>query len=821
MKICTSCKKELPDEALFCANCGAKVESEKNNTEQKDAEILFCPACGNKLDSGYEFCPACGNRIAQQMGLEKENEKKSLADGRTKKKGVYILLVLAVVLIAGVGALCIVWKTGKKNTSRLFYVKDDRLYMKDGKEDVNMLSGKILEKTENKDEYEYDEAMVATEEYDEDEYYEDEDEDEYYEDEYYEDEYYEDQEAEPDKIEDYVTVYEDEERIVYPEDMLRSYDEEEDDHDIQYSLYYRSLKDPDTEPVKIDSKIEGYYEVTENGSRIFYIKNGDLYAYNFETKEKIGRNVEQFKVNSDGSRIVYCGGSGLYCKENGIEKMLSDTEHNWFAVSDDFSKICYVNEVQELYLADFDGNSKKLAENIDESALTGTSDLNTYVLKVYNTGEVYYTVNEKKQLNAADYIINDVASGEVVEEPEYPELPEYPERSDYDDEKAYEKACKKYNKAYEKWEEAYAEYFAAYEAYETAASWNELNAEIEQATFSVTDTVYYYYNGTESKEIGRITGQGKCYDYAEQKAAGIFACNDDTAVQSVKLSECMGEDGTVEDITVEGLVIRLQNLFPKDSSNSKAVLALGGVACELPDRTLQGAYDICLHEDAGCITFLQDGDLVKIKITEGELQKEEIYDTDVLGYTYLDSAKDDIIYVKDYDSDNMAAGLYRNKKRIDNVAVMTPVGPFQFIKIDGNTVYYLKEWDADGAAYCDGGEGTLMMYNNDEVERIASGVYSMFAEDIDGKSCLFYTTDFEKEEDELETYSVYCLKNGKQVKLADDVNDYMVLEDGSFYYLTDYNMKKGNGDLYIYNKKQNELVDTNVQALADIDVVEE
>lgn len=621
MKICTSCKKELPDEVLFCANCGAKVESEQSNTEQKDAEILFCLSCGNKIGSGYEFCPACGNRISQQMEVEKGNEKEVPAVGKIRKKVPYLLLVLAVILIAGVGVLCIIWSTGKDYTDRLFYVKNDRLYMMDGKENANMLSGKVLDKIDNGNINEYDEA-----EYDEDDYYEDED---------YE---YEDCEAEPYEVEDYVTAYKDEKRIVYPEDMRYSYDEDEEDHVIQYSLYYRSLKDVNMEPVKIDSKIEDAYEVTEDGSRIFYKKAGDLYVYDFEKKEKIAKDVWQYELNNDGSKVVYSSASGLYCEENGTQKKLSDDLNEWFEVINDFSTIYYVNEDRKLYQASFDGNSKKIAENIIEEKTVADEP----IIKVYDTGELYYIVNEEKQLKVKDYIVNDVAAGEVVEEPEYPELPEYPDWSDYDDEKAYEKACKKYNKAYEKWEESYAEYFAAYEAYETAASWNELNAEIEQAVFSVTDTVYYYYNGTESKEIGRVAGQNYNYIHcADNKPAYIFTNQNTVSIQPMKLSDYMGEDMTVEDITVNDLAAKLQNMFMTAAVDADYVLAFGGATQECPEMDMK---TVQFSDDMDCITYLQDGDLVKIGIAEGKLQKEEIYDTDVLAFRYMNSAKNDIIY---------------------------------------------------------------------------------------------------------------------------------------------------------------------------------
>lgn len=150
---------------------------------------------------------------------------------------------------------------------------------------------------------------------------------------------------------------------------------------------------------------------------------------------------------------------------------------------------------------------------------------------------------------------------------------------------------------------------------------------------------------------------------------------------------------------------------------------------------------------------------------------------------------------------------------IDEISVMGAIGAFACVKIEDDAVYYYKDWDMT--------EGTLMVYNKDAVEMIASDVHSIDFEVIDGKSCLYYETNYEIMEDGQATYSVYCLENGKQIKMADDVHQYMILEDGSFYYLTDYDEKEDDADLYLYQKKQNTLVDTDVQALVDLDVVGE
>ena len=43
--ICKNCKKEIPDNSLFCEFCGEKVVQSENNYSEKNIKI--CLSCGN------------------------------------------------------------------------------------------------------------------------------------------------------------------------------------------------------------------------------------------------------------------------------------------------------------------------------------------------------------------------------------------------------------------------------------------------------------------------------------------------------------------------------------------------------------------------------------------------------------------------------------------------------------------------------------------------------------------------------------------------------------------------------------------------------
>ncbi len=70
--ICNKCNVENQSDALFCFNCGNKLEKIENTSQEN--RTLFCFNCGNKIDD-VNFCPFCGADIKNRSSNNNKSEK--------------------------------------------------------------------------------------------------------------------------------------------------------------------------------------------------------------------------------------------------------------------------------------------------------------------------------------------------------------------------------------------------------------------------------------------------------------------------------------------------------------------------------------------------------------------------------------------------------------------------------------------------------------------------------------------------------------------------------------------------------------------------
>ena len=74
VKICPKCKKELPDNAVYCDACGTLWK------KIAESDCVFCSNCGQKLQVGVAYCSSCGNPLNKSRGVDSGKSAQQLPD---------------------------------------------------------------------------------------------------------------------------------------------------------------------------------------------------------------------------------------------------------------------------------------------------------------------------------------------------------------------------------------------------------------------------------------------------------------------------------------------------------------------------------------------------------------------------------------------------------------------------------------------------------------------------------------------------------------------------------------------------------------------
>jgi ribosomal protein L40E len=59
--VCPQCKTKNPEKAIFCVNCGSKLDKNLN---------IKCPSCGDENTANAKFCVGCGKKLDQPIKTE-------------------------------------------------------------------------------------------------------------------------------------------------------------------------------------------------------------------------------------------------------------------------------------------------------------------------------------------------------------------------------------------------------------------------------------------------------------------------------------------------------------------------------------------------------------------------------------------------------------------------------------------------------------------------------------------------------------------------------------------------------------------------------
>lgn len=75
---CSNCGKPLAEGSLFCASCGTKVEQEEAPAAKTENDLqTLCPACHTVLTEEDVFCPGCGAPVGKTTATEDSSSESS------------------------------------------------------------------------------------------------------------------------------------------------------------------------------------------------------------------------------------------------------------------------------------------------------------------------------------------------------------------------------------------------------------------------------------------------------------------------------------------------------------------------------------------------------------------------------------------------------------------------------------------------------------------------------------------------------------------------------------------------------------------------
>lgn len=643
---CPNCGKPL-DEKVFCPNCGTQVNASSAvcpNCSSSLYNAVFCPNCGSPSNPDAAFCKSCGSPLVtdakpegnspEQKSAEKKKKKagqKQKEPGQKKTKKGLIFAGIGVIAVAALVCIFVFFggSTGGTSKNYAMYVKDKELYYTDfSNKDPWQITSRLV-KDDAYDNYELSSGAYI--------------------------------------LGSACRLSKDGSLLFFPDRISGS--------DSGYSLYCRKVNRPKEEAVKIDSDVVSY-SVSDDASAVTYQKNDTLYQYDRkkEDKQKVASDILNYRVSADGRTILYMNTENtLYSTVKGGEREKLDSDLSSLDyVSEDLSTVFYTKE-GSLYQKEAGKDKEKISSDVYS------------VIKVYDSGEVYYVKAETGEIPLIDYVYDDKKEADAaMQEPESPSWTDPDYDAKYD---AYQKELEEY---YAKQNRDYAREYLAEE-------------KIEQTAYTLC-----YYNGEEETVVSDNFTNISYVCAADKPVITYTAYDDQSEDITVKLSE-------MEDpYSISGMVAEALN------SAAERYVAVGAVSAGLDQDE---ARNFCLSADGETLYYLAEipedknyGELYRVSVSSsGELGTPELYDSDVCTDNVYFISEDKLLYFKDYKEDK--GELYINQEKID-------------YDVNAYTIHYNK--DADRITYyidwnSDKGYGTLKTYTRKEAEKIADDVHAYSA----------------------------------------------------------------------------------------------
>lgn len=494
-----------------------------------------------------------------------------------------------------------------------------------------------------------------------------------------------------------------------------------------FTLCRKDVGAPDSEVEELSAGVM-YYDLSAVGNTVYYYtKDNSLYRKSAdEIPELITMNISAtgYYFNQTGNKVVYAAPDGLiihanktefpddalYYQFNSERVKVADKIDYIYCANEDLSMVYFCKDGDLYKFSDF-----KNVEKIDNDVRIVMAD--------YKNGEIYYfKYNDAGNLQWEDYIEDDMK--EADEAMAMPVSGNFEEYKDY--------------------EAAYAEYMLKLKRDEERA-WMErpYAKEILNLDFG---SELYYYDGTEKTLLCdsffcEERGGNGAYADSFERPLMVYKGNDTAAYVKPKLSE----------ITAYTNVQQL--IYNEASRNVITYIAVENDVKAISHVEKPSNF---LMDRNGNTIFFMDGyefnsedsyDLYRISIAEGNSGEAELFDANVY-YMYLVSGG-----IPVYNAGDNREELHVNGGYFCDGADESSVSCYK----DSGAVFCISDYDEEN------GLGSLMLYANGEVVKIADGVasYVIPYDDVAAYIC--------NRNENNGFYDLYVYKGGASVKIDDGV----------------------------------------------------
>lgn len=433
-------------------------------------------------------------------------------------------------------------------------------------------------------------------------------------------------------------------------------------------IFCCNLASKNHDTIKVGSGINNYVP-NQDGSKVYFLKNKDLYVSDLSNIKKIAAGIEEFCINKEGDLLMYVTlDSRLFQyteSYNEVKEIASNAKLHY--ASADLKTIYYLKD-NSLYLLK-DGKDAQMI----------VSDVAS-VLNIYEDGSLYYL--KAHPIIMSDYVNDDMAASDAkIKEPN---------ESDYPDRKSYIEACNRFMEKNAR---------------------DDLRQLLKTDRIEEINTLYYYANRKStivSEYCGNVWKDTDKIKLMPYHSLPVYCGNDRPLLiyyqfkaQKINMSDVTDYTDIYNDIM--NSLLNNQETYVCSGSE-----VLKKIADKKPDQL---EYDIGNNKIYYAVNHYDDKfhyDLFDVVIDGSKVSEARKYAENVQLPNYF-SVGGSVIYLKSDGSNHLGGDLYVNNEKIDSHV------DHSVCRIE-NTHSFIYATDYKKGTY------TLKLYQDGKITKISDNV---------------------------------------------------------------------------------------------------